>query len=260
MTFNRPLVPENLCPEALEAVCCCCNTGDATDDNDLGICDRCDKAFHAKCHNPPVAYFGSPDAEDQWFCATCTNEIAKLRNIPVAAGDFVWATLASESQYWPARVAKVDFSSLADPKPLWVLFYDTGAKEGAWVSEGQVKPWVQGPAFSDVREAKRRLAVRLAEADGAAPISGTGPQAPVAALPPSRVAQAKRAPEVADRPVKRQRQRRAPTSAPEMDNDAVELSQQMGEMRQLILAARERQQRLERELDEATQAVAPAQE
>lgn len=161
------LAPENLHPEAMSASCCVCNNDDATDENDLALCDRCDKGYHQLCHTPPVKAFGNPD--DQWFCAECTEELATERSLRLRVPDLAWVRFPMDSPHWPARVLRIDFSSLADPKPYWVQFFDTGSVTGAWVSDEQVVPWSEGPALSDVRDARRRLAVRLAEAAKNAP-------------------------------------------------------------------------------------------
>eukprot|EP00435_Cladocopium_sp_Y103_P056970 s1152_g19.t1 len=162
-------VAENLFPEALEASCCKCHGGSVSADNDLGMCDRCDKAFHQKCHDPVVTYFGNP--EDQWFCAQCTLDLAEMRKLQLKVEDFCWVQATGETVAWPARVLRIDFSSLADPKPYWVQFFDAGPPEGAWVGEIHVKPWSDGPSFRSIVQARRRNAVRLAEADGAPQIS-----------------------------------------------------------------------------------------
>lgn len=162
-------VAENLFPEALEATCCKCNQGSVTADNDLAMCDRCDKAFHQKCHEPSVAYFGNP--EDQWFCSQCTLKLAQMRKLNLKVEDFCWVQATGETMSWPARVLRIDFSSLADPKPYWVQFFDSGPPEGAWVGEIHVKPWTEGPSYGSIVQARRRSAVGLAEAAGAEKIS-----------------------------------------------------------------------------------------
>jgi len=241
------LAPMNLCPEALDAVCCICSSGECMDDNDLGLCDRCDRAFHQRCHDPPVPYFGN--TEDKWFCAECVAEIAKQRQLRLGVGEFVWATVPAHSPPWPARVLRIDFNSLEDGHPYWVQFFDTGPCQGNWVGEGNLVPWSESPSFASIRDARRKLAVRLAEAKGAEPISGPGPRAPIAPLPTSRAIPKKRASPPARRAISsgpRKRQRHASPDEEEQD-----YSSQMDEMRELIEAARERQRRLEREIDEA---------
>eukprot|EP00929_Paragymnodinium_shiwhaense_P021562 TRINITY_DN14028_c0_g2_i3.p1 TRINITY_DN14028_c0_g2~~TRINITY_DN14028_c0_g2_i3.p1 ORF type:complete len:658 (-),score=180.92 TRINITY_DN14028_c0_g2_i3:158-2131(-) len=174
---SKKIPPQGLCPEAMSALCHVCGQDDAIDENDLGICDRCDRAFHAKCHEPIVTYFGRP--EDQWFCAPCTEELAKLRTLRLRGGDFAWASVPADQPVWPVRVIKVDFTSLADAKPYWVEFFDSGPRQGAWVSDSQLVPWANGPKWSTVKESKRKTAIRLAEADGAEPFSRAGPAKPV---------------------------------------------------------------------------------
>lgn len=243
----RVPVAENLCPEALETVCCICNHGDASDENDLAMCDRCDRGFHQQCHDPPVSHFGRP--EDQWFCAECTAELAEERGLTVKAGDFVWASSSACPQLWPARVLRIDFTSAADTRPYWVQFFDSvkGQATGAWVSESQAVAWADGPAFDTLKDGRRRLAVRLAEADGAAPISGSG-QA-VAPTPVSTHLAAAVKPPVPTvaRPAKRLR--RVASAAEE--GPAAPGGAELKEMRGMIAAARLRQARLELQLEEA---------
>lgn len=55
--------------DIFDAVCRVCAGRDATDENDLGICDGCNMAFHQFCHVPAVVSFGL--SEDNWFCGEC---------------------------------------------------------------------------------------------------------------------------------------------------------------------------------------------
>jgi len=248
---KRKLAPENLCPEALDAICSVCGAGEAADHNDLALCDMCDKGFHQQCHNPPVAFFGNPD--DQWFCGSCTMELARQRGLRLAIGDFAWVVVPGDAQPWPARVLRIDFSSLADPRPYWVQFFDTGPNTGSWVSEGHVSPWSEGPAFGDIREARRKLAVRLAEADGAPPLNPNVQQAPVKPLPafsrsaipgcPTTVAHA-------TAPSSRRRNETVTNSA---------LMRKVDEIREQIEASQKRQRLLEEEIDKARSGAASQQ-
>lgn len=245
---KQKLAPENLCPEALDATCCVCGEGEAADHNDLALCDMCDRGFHAQCHSPPVAFFGNPD--DQWFCATCTEELARQRGLRLVVGDFAWVKWPGDAQPWPARVLRIDFSSLADPRPYWVQFFDTGQSTGSWVSEDHASPWSEGPDFGDIREARRKLAVRLAEADGAPPMNPNVQQAPVKPLPavsrsatpgcPSTVAHA-------NAPSTRRRSQPVTNTA---------LMQKVDEIREQIEASQKRQRLLEEEIDKARSGAA----
>ena len=127
----------------------------------------------------------------------------------------------------------MDFSSLADPRPYWVQFFDTGPSLGSWVSEAQVTPWTEGPPWAAVRDSRRRNAVRLAEAAGALS-SALGTPAKRARSP------ALESPGEQGKPRARpRREPAAPVGKPTPVEE--ELSQQVGEMRELIAAARERQ-------------------
>ncbi|CAE8661741.1 unnamed protein product [Polarella glacialis] len=264
LVLKGPMAAECLCPEALDANCCTCGTGEATDDNDLGLCDRCDRAFHQRCHNPPIAHFGHP--EDQWFCADCTLELGKLRKLSLQVGDFAWVQGPGDTSSWPARVLRIDFVSLADPKPYWVQYFDTGAPSGIWAGAAHATDWEDGPAFSSIREARRRNAVRLAEGAGAPPISAAAgiTQPPVRTRAAPQRHSAEEGPPRRKRPVaeeepppKRRSARRVVEQAESEDEEETsKVTQQVDEMRSLIAAAKERQRRLEQELDEEAEKIA----
>eukprot|EP00928_Gymnodinium_smaydae_P035330 TRINITY_DN24883_c0_g1_i1.p1 TRINITY_DN24883_c0_g1~~TRINITY_DN24883_c0_g1_i1.p1 ORF type:complete len:661 (-),score=131.49 TRINITY_DN24883_c0_g1_i1:184-2037(-) len=279
----RPLVGvANLCPEAMTAKCCVCNSDEADDTNDLGICDRCDRAFHQRCHDPPVRFFGRP--EEQWFCAPCAAALARERGLTHSRGDFVWARVPADAAPWPARLLHVDFASATDTRPYWVQFFDSGPSLGSWVSESQVLPWSSGPALADVRDSKRRLAVRLAEADGAPSTRGGQGSA---AMEPKPLEQAI---SEAEQPRSRQAasggggaagggvlvarggtgvatssargtKRRRTSAAPEMEDEDEEpaagagadtsILSKVDEMRNLIMEARERHRWLEDQIKES---------
>eukprot|EP00931_Biecheleriopsis_adriatica_P000193 TRINITY_DN10019_c0_g1_i1.p1 TRINITY_DN10019_c0_g1~~TRINITY_DN10019_c0_g1_i1.p1 ORF type:complete len:619 (-),score=153.20 TRINITY_DN10019_c0_g1_i1:74-1930(-) len=255
------LAPENLCPEALQAVCCKCQSGTADDTNDLAMCDRCDRAFHQRCHDPPISCFGNP--EDQWFCSTCTLELAKMRKLSLKVGDFTWAQGNGDPHPWPARVVRIDFSSLADPKPYWVQYYDTGAVQGTWAGESQVIPWEEGPTLSSIIQAKRRNALRLAEADGAPPCRDASSrpiprQVPAPRARPEqptkkRVVEATSQARVVAARGHRNTRRRSEAIVSERSEDADEEDfEEAAEMRRLIQEAKERQRRVEKEIEESS--------
>ncbi|CAE7272575.1 phf1 [Symbiodinium natans] len=274
--------PANLFPEVLEATCCKCKEGHASMENDLAMCDRCDRAFHAKCHEPPVAYFGRPD--DQWFCAACTTELAEMRELSLKVDDFCWVQCTGEAHPWPAQVLRIDFCSLADPRPYWVQYFDAGSPEGQWVGEVNVKPWTGGPRWGSIAQARRRNAVRLAEAAGApclstmgpapktpkrkapAPLEGDSPKSPVkkrqrpnkdpipAGKAPRRSSRVqanvdrKAVDEGGEGPSSRKAPRLSRRMQEKKDVEDDEFVQQANEMRSLIAAAKERQRKLEAEL------------
>ena len=52
-----------------DVVCARCRDGDATDENDILICDGyCDRAFHQRCVVPPVK---TDEIPDEWMCPLC---------------------------------------------------------------------------------------------------------------------------------------------------------------------------------------------
>eukprot|EP00930_Biecheleria_cincta_P027738 TRINITY_DN19424_c0_g1_i1.p1 TRINITY_DN19424_c0_g1~~TRINITY_DN19424_c0_g1_i1.p1 ORF type:complete len:454 (+),score=79.89 TRINITY_DN19424_c0_g1_i1:41-1363(+) len=71
--------------EALQAACCVCGGCDAAEDNDLALCDGCDRGYHQNCHKPRVSSFGGSD--DQWFCAFCTVKATPAKKARVASPD-----------------------------------------------------------------------------------------------------------------------------------------------------------------------------
>lgn len=168
---RAPAAALAICSEAWNAVCSVCRGGETSGNNDIGLCDGCDKAFHQQCHRPPVATFGSPD--DQWFCTTCAEALARQRGLRHRVGDFVWARLAVNAQPWPAQVLRMDFSSPKDPRPYWVQFFLPDKNEGAWLGDAFVQPWPQAPRTS-VLGAGRLVAVKLAEVAGAAALAVGG--------------------------------------------------------------------------------------
>jgi len=264
MKFTGPLAPEGMCRDALDVSCVICKSEEATDENDIGMCDRCNRGFHAKCHDPVVKFFGRP--EDQWFCAPCTVELCRLRGITLVEGDFCWASAPANSPPWPARIFKIDFVSLTDPVPLWVHFFDSHKNEGAWVSETQVRSWTQGPNKLDV---VRRSAVKQAEKHGAQPLSGDAPQSAIPMTPLSQAiaqadagytpssANAKRSQPLVQShtpAAKRGRPRRVieePDDDGDDDEEDAAMQQKVEEMRKFITEARERQSKLEQRLEEA---------
>ena len=58
--------------------CCICFRGDATDENDVLLCDGqgCFRAYHMNCVSPHVS-LQQVEEEENWFCPICT-AIAKL--------------------------------------------------------------------------------------------------------------------------------------------------------------------------------------
>ncbi|CAK9079170.1 Uncharacterized protein SCF082_LOCUS37791 [Durusdinium trenchii] len=53
------------------------------------------------------------------FCAQCTLDLAQMRQLKLQVEEFCWVQAAGETMPWPAQVLRIDFSSLADPKPYW---------------------------------------------------------------------------------------------------------------------------------------------
>ena len=52
-----------------DVACARCGDGDATDENDILMCDGyCDRAFHQRCVVPPVK---TDEIPDEWLCPLC---------------------------------------------------------------------------------------------------------------------------------------------------------------------------------------------
>eukprot|EP00927_Polykrikos_kofoidii_P060264 TRINITY_DN55285_c0_g1_i1.p1 TRINITY_DN55285_c0_g1~~TRINITY_DN55285_c0_g1_i1.p1 ORF type:complete len:666 (+),score=80.65 TRINITY_DN55285_c0_g1_i1:369-2366(+) len=115
--------------------CCVCASAEATDENDVGICDGCNRGFHMRCHIPMLSDFGND--EEQWFCARCVEALARINGLQFRAGDRVWVRLGHSSAACAARVSRLDFSSQSDSTPYWVVFENGG--KGAWVGPKQIK-------------------------------------------------------------------------------------------------------------------------
>lgn len=232
------MAPQNLCPEAHDAACCVCGGSEATDDNDLALCDNCDRGFHQRCHNPRVAHFGSPD--DQWFCGRCVAELADSRGLRSSVGDFVWARLGTTSPPWPAQIVKVDFSTATDPKPFWVQFFDVGKTQGAWLSEHFVQPWSEGPKIAGVKDAKRRRALELAKQAGAEDLDAPRTSEAQSETPlPARPRADTRPGVASETPSKRKR---------EQQELALDVGREAEEIQSLLAKARGRQQKLQAHL------------
>eukprot|EP00930_Biecheleria_cincta_P030803 TRINITY_DN2134_c0_g1_i1.p1 TRINITY_DN2134_c0_g1~~TRINITY_DN2134_c0_g1_i1.p1 ORF type:complete len:938 (-),score=227.14 TRINITY_DN2134_c0_g1_i1:117-2930(-) len=144
--------------------CCVCDGAGAN--RDVILCDGCEKGFHLDCHDPPVTNPGS--ATEKWYCAGCTEMIARRRGLLLRPGDVAWAKMKAGTEPWPCCVIKLDFTSEEDDKPYWVQFFShrPGAEvTGAWMSTARVVPWKEGPNPGNIRESRRRAAVQVAVAE-----------------------------------------------------------------------------------------------
>ena len=57
--------------EEEEAICAICADGQATDENDIAVCDKCYVPFHQQCHAPALKAKDLGDEEDEWWCHRC---------------------------------------------------------------------------------------------------------------------------------------------------------------------------------------------
>ncbi len=57
--------------EEEEAVCVVCGGGEATDENDIAVCDRCLCPFHQACCHPPVTARELGEEGEEWWCRRC---------------------------------------------------------------------------------------------------------------------------------------------------------------------------------------------
>ena len=62
--------------------CCICFVGDASDENDVILCDgeNCFRAYHMNCVSPHVT-LEQVEEEDDWFCPICTAMAKLIANI-----------------------------------------------------------------------------------------------------------------------------------------------------------------------------------
>jgi PHD-finger len=72
--------------------CCICKTGEATDENDLVLCDRegCCRAFHMQCVWPRLSMEALEENDDDWFCPLCQALSNILSEIQEACMDEEW--------------------------------------------------------------------------------------------------------------------------------------------------------------------------
>jgi hypothetical protein len=57
--------------EEEEAVCVVCGGGEATDENDIAVCDRCLCPFHQECCHPVVSARELGEEDEEWWCRRC---------------------------------------------------------------------------------------------------------------------------------------------------------------------------------------------
>ena len=67
---NRQELPDSDWEEE-DAICVVCGGGEATDENDIAVCDRCLCPFHQQCCHPPVTAKELGEEEDEWWCRRC---------------------------------------------------------------------------------------------------------------------------------------------------------------------------------------------
>eukprot|EP00934_Nitzschia_sp_Nitz4_P007629 Nitzschia sp. Nitz4//scaffold134_size62860//19808//22524//NITZ4_006322-RA/size62860-augustus-gene-0.64-mRNA-1//-1//CDS//3329535478//7619//frame0 len=72
--------------------CCVCMVGDASDENDVILCDGqgCCRAFHMKCIYPQVTQKDIENEDDDWFCPLCQAISNLLPSIQSACMDEDW--------------------------------------------------------------------------------------------------------------------------------------------------------------------------
>ena len=83
--------------------CCICFIGDASDENDVLLCDGqgCYRAFHMKCIHPEVTLDDIANEDENWFCPLCSS----ISNFIL----YVQSTYMDED--WEQRRAEGDDSS-----------------------------------------------------------------------------------------------------------------------------------------------------
>ena len=66
--------------EADDAICAVCRGGEATDENDIAVCDKCNTPYHQHCHVPVLREKDLGDEEDEWWCRRCDLIYDRLSN------------------------------------------------------------------------------------------------------------------------------------------------------------------------------------
>lgn len=95
--------------------CCVCHTNEATDENDLIMCDGagCYRAYHMKCIKPEVKASDLENEHDDWFCPICESLAKHLLLVQTAdmgddweqrryAGQIEEASLSPSLKSWDA--------------------------------------------------------------------------------------------------------------------------------------------------------------
>lgn len=102
-----------------DLVCCICLIGDATDENDLLLCDGkgCFRAYHMNCLEPRVTQeeVEATEGED-WFCPLCTNLAECMHMIQSNTEGDEWDRRRMERDYIEAMDVKKKGNSGKDTK------------------------------------------------------------------------------------------------------------------------------------------------
>lgn len=81
--------------------CSRCNSTNTIPENDIIICDSegCNRAYHQKCQNPPVATSDIPLGDALWYCEICEALFKSLKCINTAFGT-AYETIDEVGRKW----------------------------------------------------------------------------------------------------------------------------------------------------------------
>lgn len=81
--------------------CSRCNSTNTIPENDIIICDSegCNRAYHQKCQNPPVATSDIPLGDALWYCEICEALFKSLKCINTAFGT-AYETIDEVGKKW----------------------------------------------------------------------------------------------------------------------------------------------------------------
>lgn len=103
--------------DAEDVFCSACGHAEATDENDILLCDGfCERAYHQRCVVPPVATEDIPPGDEGWLCPLCD---ARVDAFYTLNSDFD-TTLAPESATWTevfAEEAALDAAKMGPGQP-----------------------------------------------------------------------------------------------------------------------------------------------
>jgi hypothetical protein len=111
--------------------CCVCFVGDATDDNDVLLCDGqgCCRAFHMACIFPQVQAKDLEDEEEDWFCPLCSAISHLTAEVQLACMDQDWEHRRETEDYHKNETSSLhSWGNAAEVFPEAEWEYETSLK------------------------------------------------------------------------------------------------------------------------------------